>query len=186
MFMKIFFFILVGLSFISLSAQEKNDWIIGLGVNVIDNTNSKDDNYFNVSNWNAVTSISKLSAQYFVKSNLSVSSEFTLNMLHKNNMQNGVYLDTNAAYFGLDFNIRYNTVNWLGLSDKFQVEPLAGFGFSWAGTIPNNSVNTGLSLGYFINDSYGIRIQTLGKFTLDESKVGNNMIQHSLELIIKL
>jgi hypothetical protein len=37
--MKNFFFILVGLSFISLSAQEKNDWIIGLGVNVIDNTN---------------------------------------------------------------------------------------------------------------------------------------------------
>jgi hypothetical protein len=43
-----------------------------------------------------------------------------------------------------------------------------------------------LSLAYFFNDTYGVRLQTVGKFASEQNTVGNNMIQHALELVFRL
>lgn len=184
--MKKIAIVLVCLLTLSVSAQESNKWTIGVGVNFIDNTNSQDDNYFDVSNWNSTLSVSKLTAQYEFATNFALSSEFTLNKLDSGKMQNGGEIASNLSYFGWDLNTRYNTASLMKLSSKFSIEPVAGFGLSWTDSTPNQSVNAGLSLGYFFNESYGIRFQTLGKFASDENTVGNNMIQHSLELVFKL
>ena len=49
---------------LSVSAQDAKKWTVGVGVNFIDNSNSQNGNYFNVSNWNSTLTVSKLSAQY--------------------------------------------------------------------------------------------------------------------------
>lgn len=184
--MKKSIFILALLFSVSISAQETKKWMIGIGVNFIDNTNSQDDNYLDVSNWNATMSVSKLTAQYAITKNFAVSSEFTLNTIDSNKDQNGGKITTDLAYFGCDLNARYNTASLLKLSSKYSLEPIMGLGFLWADNNPNQSANVGFSLGYFFNDSYGVRFQTLGKFASDENNVGNNMIQHALELVFKL
>ena len=166
--------------------KKQSKWIIGVGVNFIDNTNTIDNNFVNVSNWNATMGVSKLSAQYFFNSKFSVSSEFSLNRLNKDVMQNGESIAVNKAYFGVDFNARYNVASWFKLPSKYALEPIVGVGNSWTGTNPNQSLNTGLALGYQINNIYGIRVQTLGKFASEKYTLGNNMIQHSLELYFNL
>lgn len=183
---KITFFILY-LFVLNASAQESNKWLVGVGINFIDNTNSQDDNYFNVSNWNSTYSISKLTIQYEFVKDFSLSSEFTLNRLDKGKEHNGTTIGSNLSYFGWDLNGRYNVASLLNIPKKYSLEPILGVGFSWTGGTPNQSVNSGLSLGYFFNDYYGIRLQTQGKFAFEtDSTVGNNMIQHSLEFILRL
>jgi hypothetical protein len=166
--------------------KKTSKWIIGVGINFIDNTNSIDNNYVNVSEWNATMGVSKLSAQYFFNSKFSVSSEFSLNRFNKDVMQNGGTIDVNKSYFGVDFNARYNVAELLKLPAKYAVEPVVGVGNSWTGTHPNQSLNTGLAIGYQINSYYGIRVQTLGKFASEKYTLGNNLIQHSLEFYFNL
>lgn len=166
--------------------KKQSKWVIGVGANFIDNTNSKDNNFANVSNWNATIGVSKLSAQYYYTSKLSLSSEFSLNRLDKDVMQNGASVDVNMAYYGMDLNARYNVASLFKLPSKYTLEPMVGVGASWTDGTPNKSVNTGLSIGYQINDIYGIRLQTLGKFASEQNTVGNNMIQHSVELYFNL
>lgn len=166
--------------------KKESKWVIGAGVNFIDNTSSENNEYFNFSNWNANLGFSKLSVQYYYNTNLSVSSEFTMNRLDKDVDQNGESMDSNLSYFGFDLNARYNVAGLMKLPSKFAVEPILGVGNAWTSGNPNQSFNTGLSLGYQITETYGVRVQTLGKFAAEKYTVGNNMIQHSLELYIKL
>ena len=54
-----------------------------------------------------------------------------------------------------------------------------------------NYMKTQLKEFYGISCLFGstnssVRFQTLGKFAFDQNTVGNNMIQHSLELVFKL
>lgn len=172
---------------LSVSAQDAKKWTVGVGVNFIDNSNSQNGNYFNVSNWNSTLSVSKLSAQYEFYKNFAVSSEFTFNRLDKDKDQNGGVIESNLSYFGWDFNGRYNTTGLFKLPSKYVIEPVVGVGLSWTDGISNQSLNAGLAFGYFFNDVYGVRLQTLGKFASEtDTTVGNNMIQHSIELIFKL
>jgi hypothetical protein len=170
----------------SLTAQESKKWLIGVGVNFIDNTNSQDDNYLDVSNWSSTMSVSKLSVQYAVNTNFSLASEFTLNKLGSNKIHNSKTIANNLAYFGWDINARYNTASLLKLPSKYTIEPIVGLGLSSTDGNSNQSFNTGLSLGYFFNDTYGVRLQTVGKFASEQNTVGNNMIQHALELVFRL
>jgi hypothetical protein len=179
-------FLMVASVTFAQETKKQSKWVIGVGANFIDNTNRMDNNFVNVSNWNATLGVSKLSAQYFYNSKFSVSSEFSLNRLDKDVLQNGESIAVNMAYFGVDLNARYNVANWLKLPSKYSLEPLVGLGASWTDSTPNQSVNTGLSIGYQINDIYGIRLQTLGKFASEQNTVGNNMIQHSFELYFNL
>jgi hypothetical protein len=166
--------------------KKESKWAIGAGVNFIDNTSSGNNEYFNFSNWNATLGFSKLSVQYFYNTNLSFSSEFTMNRLDKDVKQNEQTIDTNLSYFGFDLNARYNIAGLMKLPSKFVVEPILGVGNAWTSGISNQSLNTGISLGYQITEKYGVRVQTLGKFAAEQNTVGNNMIQHSLELYFKL
>jgi hypothetical protein len=166
--------------------KKESKWVIGAGVNFIDNTSSGSNEYFNYSNWNATLGFSKLSVQYYYNTNLSFSSEFTMNRLDKDVKQNEQVIDANLSYFGFDLNARYNVARLMKLPGKFAVEPILGLGNAWTAGNTNQSLNTGISLGYQINETYGVRLQTLGKFAAEKNTVGNNMIQHSLELYFKL
>ncbi len=166
--------------------KKESKWVIGAGLNFIDNTSSGENEYLNFSNWNATLGFSRLSVQYYYNTNLSFSSEFTMNRLDKDVKQNGQSIDTNLSYFGFDLNARYNVAGLMKLPSKFMVEPIVGVGNAWTSGNSNQSLNTGLSLGYQFSESYGVRVQTLGKFATEQNTVGNNLIQHSLELYFKL
>ena len=177
---------LVCLATLSVSAQEEKKWVISVGVNFIDNTNSEDNNYLDVSNWNSTLSVSKLGVQYYFDEAFSLGSEFSLNRLDRDIRQNGGNIDANKIYFALDLNARYDVASLLKFPSKFSVEPLVGFGTNWTDSIPNQSLNAGMTIGYQIDATYGIRVQTVGKFAAENNTLGNNMIQHSIEFLIKL
>jgi hypothetical protein len=167
-------------------ATTDSKWAVSFGVNFIDNTNSQDNNYLDFSNWNSTYTFSKFSAQYFYNSNFSVSSEFSINKLERTKMQNGGTINENLSFYAIDVNARYNVGSYLKLPNRFSLEPIVGVGNYWTDNAPNQSLNTGLAIGYQFNEDYGLRFQTLGKFASEKQTVGNNMIQHSLELYFRL
>lgn len=177
---------LVCLFAVHVSAQDQKKWLVGLGVNFIDNTNSEDNDYLDISNWNSTFSVSKLSVQYFYNKEFSIGSEFTLNRFDKDIRQNGGAIDANKSYFAIDIMARYNVGSLIKLPSKIRIEPIAGVGNFWTDSNPNQSFNTGLSLGYQVTEAYGLRFQSVGKFAAEKNTLGNNMIQHSIELVINL
>jgi hypothetical protein len=185
---KILFFSLLSFSLSSFAQEVTTDskWAIGFGVNFIDNSNSLDNNYLDSTNWNTTYMFSKFSAQYFYNSKFSVSSEFTINKFDRAKMQNGGTISENLSFYAIDLNARYNVGSYLKLPNRFSLEPIVGVGNSWTDYAPNQSLNTGFAIGYQFNEFYGLRLQTLGKFASEKQTVGNNMIQHSLELYFRL
>lgn len=83
-------------------------------------------------------------------------------------------------------NARYDVASLLKFPSKFSVEPLVGFVTNWTDGALNQSFNTGMTIGYQIDATYGVRLQTVSKFATENNTLGNNMIQHSIEFLIKL
>ena len=73
--------------------EDIKKWVIGVGVNFIDNNNSEDNNYMDVSNWNSTLSISKLGVQYYYDDAFSLATEFSLNRLDRGIRQNSGNID---------------------------------------------------------------------------------------------
>ena len=78
---------------LSVSTQDIKKWVIRVGVNFIDNNNSEDNNYMDVSNWNSTLSISKLGVQYYYDDAFSLATEFSLNRLDRGIRQNSGDID---------------------------------------------------------------------------------------------
>ena len=85
--------------------------------------------------------------------------------------------DLNAKY---TFDQHLIDVKW------FDASIVAGGGLGWLDGKNNQVMNTGLALDFWFNKSVGLRMQTMGKFAVDNKELFNNHIKHSAELIVKL
>ena len=59
------------------------------------------------------------------------------------------------------------------------------FGINKVGEITNRTPNYGFGLNLWINPSFGLRLQTVGKYGIIQNTLMNNHIQHSAELVLK-
>jgi hypothetical protein len=168
-------------------AQESSKWTVGFGVNAIDNTSTQDAVYFQTKDWNVAPVISKFSASYDVQQHLAVGTEVAINKYMANKTHNGVQgaITSDLNFVAVDVNAKYNVDHFFTQSKWFDASVIGGVGFFWLGTEANQSVNPGVALDFWLADGYGIRLQTLGRVALDNNKIGNNHIQHSVEFIFK-
>ena len=171
----------------SLFGQETASpkWKFGFGVNFIDNSALESKQFFKTNNWNAIDFISLFSADYAVGQNLAIGGTVSMNELSKDNNQNGGMITKDVLYVAFDANARYTFDQHLVDVAWFDASVVGGAGLFMVDGKGNQTLNGGLALDFWFSKTTGIRLQTLGKFALEEDLLGNNHIQHSAQFVVK-
>ena len=178
-------------SSLTVLAQEnttitKPKWIIGFGANFIDNTASKNGQYFNASEqWNYVSTVSKVSFERLISEQFSVEGSLGINKLSKDKLQNDKKISDDQNYFGFDLNGKFFFGKSFIKAQSFDPYLIAGFGLNNVGENANQTSNLGLGFNLWLNSNVGFRLQTIGKFGFIQNTLLNNHIQHSAELVMK-
>lgn len=167
-------------------AQESSKWTVGVGFNSIDNTAKKGSFSYQSKDWNIAPLVSKFSAAYEVEKYFSVGTELAISKFSAKNSANGEYISADDVRFiAIDINAKYNVDHYFTQSKWFDASLVGGLGYFWIGEATNRSFNPGVSLDFWITDSYGIRVQSLGRIAFENVKLSNNHIQHSVEFVFK-
>ena len=166
--------------------EENRKWIVGFGVNFIDNTSTFNDQFLNVSKqWNSVPTVSKISIERSINSLFSAESALTVNQLSKDKMQNGTTIASDINYIALDVSGKFYFDEFIVKSSKFDAYVTLGMGVNTADSVYNGTGNYGLGLSYWLQPNIGLRVQSIGKYAFEVQPINNNHMQHSAELIIK-
>jgi len=166
--------------------NEKPKWILGFGVNFIDNTASKNGKYFNVSDqWNYLSTVSKVSVERVMSEQFSIEVSGGINRLSSNKKQNDIFIDEDQNYLGMDLNGKFYFGKSLFDLPAFDPYLVAGFGINSVDDTANQTSNFGLGFNYWFKPNFGLRMQTMGKYGFTQETLLNNHIQHSAELLFK-
>lgn len=165
--------------------KEKEKWVFGSGINFIDNSAITYNQYFKTKNLNAIPFISSFSVDRKLENNLAIGVNLSMNQYQANNIHNGNSISRDLTYFVINANAKYNFDQHITDLKWFDASVLAGAGFGWLGGENNQFLNTGLTLDFWLSNTVGMRLQTIGKFAIDNDQLFNNHIQHTAEFILK-
>ncbi len=174
-------------SFSNANAQDKeNPWMLTFGTNAIDiSTNSDatsgyfgsykfDGNDVNVIPW-----LSRVSLTRYIGKGFGLELAGAMNKVDR-----PWGAGTDATFFGLDLNVKYDLNNAFGQTGWFDPFLYAGLGENWVGSKNGLGLNLGAGFNAWISDNVGIN------FTSGYKKVNTpvdfKMFQHSIGLTWKL
>ncbi|MEZ4787901.1 MAG: hypothetical protein R2790_08500 [Flavobacterium haoranii] len=160
-------------------------WRFGVGFNLINNTATADDRYFDTADLNAIPFVSTFSLDYKYSEAFSVGGVLSLNELSSKNRQNGMSISNDYTYVAFDINAKYTFDQHLVDVRWFDASIVGGAGVFMVDKKGNQSFNVGLALDFWVTSSVGLRLHTLGKFAANEDLLGNNHLQHAAELLVK-
>lgn len=160
-------------------------WRFGVGFNLINNSVSEVDRYFDTADLNAIPFVSTFSLDYKYSEAFSVGGVLSLNELSSKNRQNGMSISNDYTYVAFDLNAKYSFDQHLVDVRWFDASIVGGAGVFMVDKKGNPSLNAGLALDFWLTSSVGLRLHTLGKFAVNEDLLVNNHLQHAAELLIK-
>ena len=108
-----------------------------------------------------------------------------MNQYEAANLQNGSSISRVLTYFVINANAKYTFDQHIVDVKWFDASVLAGAGLGWLEGENNQFLNTGLTLDFWLSSTIGMRLQTVGKFSMDNDQLFNNHIQHTAEFIFK-
>lgn len=82
-------------------------WRFGVGFNLINNTATADDRYFDTADLNAIPFVSTFSLDYKYSEAFSFGGVLSLNELSSKNRQNGMSISNDYTYVAFDINAKY-------------------------------------------------------------------------------
>jgi len=137
---------------VSTSQTLPSKWFVGLGVNTLDNGESKAP--FNTKNFAFQTPFF-ITLERSLKSNFSISLSAATNYLTVKN--------SDRFYFGLDLSGRYYFDDYL--FDNKNIETYGGLGFGrfYLQNNGNNTINLSLGGRYWFAKSFAVSFQGIGK-----------------------
>ena len=169
----------------NVSAQDSNNpWVISFGINTIDVRGSSDfgdvvKDYLGSGDWSTLPSISRISAEKYIKNGFSVQLVGSMNELDKAG---------DELYFAFDANVKYD-INKLvdytfgSTSKLFDPYVYLGLGHTSIDKVGEMMLNVGFGFNTWLNDSLGFNFQSGAKrnFSGDVS----DHFQHSLSLVFR-
>jgi hypothetical protein len=167
------------------SAQETQKWVFGSGINFIDNSATTNNEFLKTKNWNTIPFISSFSVDRKLENNIAIGANLSMNQYEADNLQNGSLISRDLTYFVINAHAKYTFDQHIVDVKWFDAAVLAGAGLGWLDGENNQFLNTGLTLDFWLSSTVGMRLQTVGKFAIDNDQLFNNHIQHTAEFIFK-
>ncbi|WP_160112149.1 hypothetical protein [Aquimarina sp. AU58] len=170
-------------------AQEDSPWVVGLGLNVVDNSGSRFDELLNIEdNWN-LSRLLKVTVEKRFKYDYGVELSTSINQFKRGKKINSVFSVETINYFAIDLMAKNYTSNYW--SDPrhagYTGYLIGGWGGNFFNEVVNNTINIGLGLNIRLGVYMWLNFQTLGKFSIDNNSPGNaNHLQHSISVVMWL
>ncbi|WP_040279496.1 OmpA family protein [Psychroserpens damuponensis] len=184
---RLFFALLLVLSFNANAQDSDNPWKIVLGANAVDlypvgedaPRGEYFDEFFNAEDhWNILPSLSTLSVSRYLDSGFTFTAAGSINEISKI----GDSSADDLSYYALDGAVSYSFKN---LINKDWLDPYlgAGGGYTWVDDIGAGTVNGTFGINFWFSDNVGINTQTSYKHAFEDYLPSH--WQHTVGLAIK-
>nr|WP_321246165.1 OmpA family protein [uncultured Psychroserpens sp.] len=184
---RLFFALLLVVSFNASAQDSDNPWKIVLGANAVDlypvgedaPRGDYFDEFFNAEDhWNMLPSLSSLSVSRYIDSGFTFTAAGTINEISKI----GDSSADDLSYYGLDGTVSYSFKN---LIKKDWLDPYLGVGggYTWVDDIGAGTINGTLGINFWLSENVGITAQSSYKHAFEDYLPSH--FQHSLGLAIK-
>jgi outer membrane protein OmpA-like peptidoglycan-associated protein len=181
---RLFFAMLLLLSFNAKAQDDNNPWAIGIGVNAVDFYPTGEDaplggyfdEFFNFGDhYNMVPSLSSIWVSRYLSDGFSLTVASSLNKIEH-------FGDASAddlSYYGIDGTIKYNFLK----STIFDPYLGVGGGYTWVDEIGAGTLNGTLGFNVWFSENVGLSIQTSYKHAFEDYL--SSHFQHTAGLVIK-
>ncbi|MEM5565774.1 OmpA family protein [Psychroserpens sp. AS72] len=184
---RLFFALLLVLSFNANAQDSDNPWKIVLGANAVDlypvgedaPRGEYFDEFFNAEDhWNMLPSLSTLSVSRYLDSGFTLTAAGSINEISKI----GDSTADDLSYYALDGTVSYS---FKKLINKDWLDPYlgAGGGYTWVDDIGAGTLNGTLGINFWFSDNVGITAQSSYKHAFEDYLPSH--WQHTLGLAIK-
>ncbi|WP_456438849.1 OmpA family protein [Psychroserpens sp.] len=184
---RLFFVLLLALSFNANAQDENNPWKISIGVNAVDMYPVGEDaprgdfldEYFNATDhWNILPSLSTVSVSRYIDEGFSLTAAGSINKIKKF----GDLRVSDQTYYGIDGTVSYS---FMKLIKSNSIDPFLGVGggYTWIDDIGAGTLNGAVGINFWINDNIGVTAQSTYKTTFEDYL--EDHFQHSLGLSIR-
>ena len=181
---RLFFAMLLLLSFNAKAQDSNNPWAIGIGVNAVDFYPTGEDaplgdyfdKFFNYGDhYNVLPSLSTISVSRYLSDGFTFSATGSINKI-----ENFGDADVNdLTYYGVDGTIKYNFLK----STTFDPYLGVGGGYTWVDEIGAGTLNGTLGFNVWFSENVGLNIQTSYKHAFEDYLASH--FQHSAGIVIK-
>ncbi|OBX26701.1 thrombospondin type 3 repeat-containing protein [Gelidibacter algens] len=184
---RIFFAMLLLLSFSNVSAQDENNpWAIGVGVNAVDLYPTGEDGqgeifdeYFNFGDhYNILPSLSSVSVSRYLSDGFSITAAGTINEISKV----GDASADDLSYYGLDGTVRYSFASLVN-SPIFEPYLGVGGGYTWVDEVGAGTLNGTLGFNLWFSENIGVTVQSSYKHAFEDYLPTH--FQHTVGLALK-
>ncbi|WP_282088412.1 hypothetical protein [Aquimarina algiphila] len=169
--------------------QENDPWVLGIGINVVDNSGSRFDELLDIKdNWN-LSRLLKTTVEKRFEYDYGIELSMSVNEFIRGKKINSISNSETVNYFAIDLMVKNYTSNyWQDPRHAWYTGYIIG---GWGGNFFNSVINNTLNIGFGINIKLGLymwlNFQTLGKFSIDNNTPGNaNHLQHSISMVFWL
>ena len=162
-------------------------YILGVGFNIVDNTSTRNNQFFNWSeHFNVGPIISKISLEREWHTYLGTELALSYNKLRKEKFQNGeVTLTEDVNYVAVDVLGKFYLGEVLFDNEWLDINICLGLGVHTANKVFNQTLDFGAGFQFWPFRRFGFRLQTICKSAFDQKTLANNHIQHSAEVLYK-
>lgn len=180
-------------------AQENSQWILGFGVNALNNSGDVTKNLTKADSWTFARIPFYLSAELIFDGQFSVGSILSLNYFTDGKFMNGEKIigedqgGNDAGYMAFDMNVKYSFSKLLN-SNAFEPYAFIGAGVSHFGDykIQENpteliedisifTFNAGLGMNYWFSSTWGVNLNATGKWGV--ATASTNHLQSSIGVL---
>lgn len=180
-------------------AQENSQWILGFGVNALNNSGDVTKNLTKADNWTFAKIPFYLSAELIFDGQFSLASILSLNYFTDGKFMNGEKIigedqgGNDAGYMAFDMNVKYSFSKLLN-SNAFEPYAFIGAGVSHFGDYKTQenpteliedisifTFNAGFGMNYWFSSTWGVNLNATGKWGV--ATASTNHLQSSIGVL---
>jgi OOP family OmpA-OmpF porin len=170
----------------NVNAQDENNpWVVGFGMNIVDFYGGDDfgdhvNDLFGSSDWNYVSSISRVSVEKYLEKGFTLQIAGTLNRITFDQVRD----DSDFFYYSIGAAVKYDLNNLVGeTSQWFDPYVYLGGDYVSANSTQEGMINLGVGFNTWFSDNLGLNFQTGTKKGFSDNV--KTHYQTSLGLVVK-
>ena len=160
-------------------------WLVGLGLNAVDDSNGGIGNFFKVKeSWNSVPYPSRISIGQYYENGLGIEAIISINTYKVGKIINDTINTEESSYFGLDGRISYDLNKLLKKNGWFNPYVGIGGGITSANNEPRGTYNATVGIRTWLTERIALDFNTTGKWPIQGYDVSSHL-QHAASLVYK-